>query len=175
MMIEFGLPNTYMDAILRIPNIHDSQYGIDKPITGCAKFRMHIEHVTTSDLYKDYNLLARSMKMTTEEISLLHQTNSFRRSNSPILTAQWARLENSKWATIFPLGDDNYRWWQISKFEPSEIDTEYTLYCVESNKIFETRKTYYRFNQHSFFVILMATHTEINSLINELSSNDTSN
>lgn len=172
MTIEFGPPKTYLDAISRIPSILDPLYGEDKPTTNCANFRVHLTDIITPPLYKNCKIITRSAKMTTAEISLLSQTNSFRRSNTDSKIYQWSRLENKEWATIFPLGDNNYRWWGITSFEPSMIDSDYSLYCVETNKEFLDRKTYTRFDDKSFFVILLATEIEIDSLRNELQRND---
>jgi hypothetical protein len=172
MTIEFGLPKDYQSAISRIPNILDPLYGVDKPTTGCANFRTYLTDITTPPLYKGCEVITRSMKMTKDEIVLLHKVNSFRRSNSKSNIYQWSRIESDQWATIFPLGDNNYRWWEITPFEPSTIDSDHSLYCVEMNKQHLERKTSTRFDEKSFFVILLATQIEIDSLRNELLKND---
>lgn len=172
MLLEFGRPQDYLSAITRIPSIADPQYGKDYSTTECANFREYFFDITNPKLYDGCDLITRSVHFKKEVVQELHQANSFRRSNSDLVTYQWSRLDNKRWAMIFPLGDDNYRWWQLSKFEPSKINAKYTLYCVEMNKNFLPHPTLHRFDNDSFFNILIATENEVKLLNKELSKNN---
>lgn len=175
MTIEFGPPRTYSDAILRIPNTLDPLYGRDKATTDCANLRTWMtNNIPNPKLFETTKLGARSYDLSREAISLLHQANSFKRSIASGFSSeyQWSRLEDYRWSSAFPLGDDNYRWWQFTKFEPYFINLQYSLYCVELNKQHEDHKSYTRFDEKSEFVMLMATQEEIKALHQELSEND---
>lgn len=172
MSLEFGLPRTYHDAIVRAPGITDADYNkLNVSVRGCANFRTWLTDITTPKLFVESDLITRSFEIPKESLALLRQVNSFRRNMDDRLTFQWSRLDNIKWTRIFPTGDDNYRWWEITKFEPAQIDSKYSLFCVEVNKKFKSRPTYTRFDEYSDFIILMATDEEISMLTKELSIN----
>ncbi len=174
MALEFGPPKNFSQAWIRIPDKSKPDFN-KTSYENCASLRDHLFKLmkfSMSGTLDQLSLEGRTIPLETDDIRLLYQCNSFRRDLDKATTVNWSCIWNNiePWSQILPLGDNQYRWWQISNFEPDVKFGDYRLYCIEMNDQFEGAESSTRFNERSEFEVVLVRETEINILKDALTA-----
>lgn len=160
--LKFGKhPDTYSQAIIRLPNTTDPRLSFDEELLALAYFRNNLESVN----YRNPTLEDRITELTHEDIMLLEK-NGFRRGKK-IFEADWARVDlKSRWAYFYWVNernfDDKYASWQITEMVPDFPDRKrYQMVCIQTNS---DRIEPGSYNKNSRFTTGLVTERELSEL-----------
>lgn len=173
--LEFERPKSPIDAWMRLPDRTHPEYGkLDgNPYEHVAHFKerlFELVDIWLSGKMGKLLLEERMIPLETDDLKLIFQVNSFyRKTGSEIFRAEWVHIPDegeNPWIDVLPIGDDNYRWWQITTLDPELELGNYRLFCIEMNDQFIDieKKTEVRFDEHSEFEMVLATAEELDEL-----------
>lgn len=171
MTLEFGNPRTIESALSRIPGRDHPQYSIQcGAYEHCTHVKEHLYKIINYDLAQ-LSLEDRMIPLVTEDMRLLFQLNSLKRNLDTASTFRWSSIEfdeNETWTTLLPVGDDNYRWWQITEIMPGVSVEGYKLISIEMNSRFESSSDDIRLDDRSEFELVVVRNDELDRLISLL-------
>ena len=178
--LAFGKPTTVEQALSRLPDRTHSEYG--KVVGGSIEHLVHFRERLTElqnelqmhgpDYLHNTSLDARNIPLELEDIKLLERY-SFRRdlANSVVIQMEYVP-EDNEWSLYLPNGDEEYKWWQISKLIPSLNFPSVELISVEMNSKSIYEEINYLSDEDSEFEIFLLTAGELNSLYQLLKRNE---
>jgi len=178
--LVFGKPATVEQALLRLPDGRHPEYGKDEggPIEHLVHFQEHLVEMLSEVQEQGLEYLLnsgidiRNIPLELEDIKLLERY-SFRRDMDNSVTIQVEYIpEDNVWSLYLPSGDDEYRWWQISKLIPPLGIPSVELLCIEMNSKYIPEETSFRFDDDSEFEVFLLTTEELNSLYQLLKRNE---
>ena len=169
--LRFGRPESFEQAILRLPNTDHPEYKIiDGPIQNLNYLKETLE--STLKRYEQERTFAledRLVSLNLEDIKLM-ETISFKRQaeGSNIVQWEYMRPENM-WSQIYPCTDDDYRWWRVTRMVP-EFDSEggLILIGIETNATFSTRDIFRHDGAKSEYDIGFVIPSEFDALVGEI-------
>ncbi len=177
MKIDLELPQEIRTAILKLPERTDPQYSFQQggPIE-------HLAH--TKDRLLEYyihwiagglenkSLESRAIPLSSMDILFWeNHIGGFKRAAADAYTVDWGYLSGypeSPWSEVYDVGDNAYKWWQVTMMLPSYKLGPYGLWCIETNSQFIIEPTNVRTNQNSDFDLFFAKTDEIDILKKEL-------
>ena len=137
MRLEFGKPQSPLQAIIRIPDRSHPEYDKDGgPFEHVAHFGETLANIIRKILDgEDIPLEGRWIPLEIEDMKLLRDVSSFTCEQEPILTTYWGTIsQESVWGReYFPTRDNSYRWRQVSKMNPRLDMKGFELICVETS------------------------------------------
>lgn len=168
MALEFGPPKNFSQAWIRIPDKSKSNFD-EISYDNCTSLRDHLFKLMKLSMFGALDRLSlegRTIPLEADDLRLLYQCNSFQRDLENATTINWSCVWQSiePWNQILPLGDNQYRWWQLTNFTPDVQFGDYRLYSIEMNDRFESAESSTRFNERSEFEVVLAREEEINIL-----------
>lgn len=174
--LEFGIATDPLQALVRLPErshpFYKSQDG--NPFEHLAHTQeklVELINAWANETLSVNDIAHRSTPLNVEDMTLMSQAMSFKRSLQSAFTVQWGYLPeegDNSWIWLFPSGDDNHLWWQITEMKPQLSLDSHSLFCIETNTSFRTQDNNFRFDQDSSFELVLATTEEIKILQNSI-------
>ena len=171
--LEFGIPQTAEQALIRLPTRNHSLYQSDEVFQHVTHFgerliELQVLQAIDPEFFQDLSLEDRLIPLTAADIHFIGRL-SFRISEPGITIAQWEFIRpKTDWGQILPSGDDCYRWWKISRMAPDLNIGGLDFISIESNRQFSSEPTFLRGDQNSEFELGLLKPKEVESLVTEI-------